>query len=152
MLLVWKRSSGQGVYRAGCLGFCHAPTAADTATLLVGARPPGKMSRETLVGMAFVTTSALAVLVGDRIAQEAHDIAAVLFGTAVLVRPIDLQLVLAGSARGPRMPSGGTTAPWRVPPLSTSSGTKRGARGGACRAGRPAASQRQRYTRLGDIP
>jgi zinc transport system permease protein len=68
------------------------------ATLLVGARPPRKMSRETLVGMAFVTTSALAVLVGDRIAQEAHDIAAVLFGTAVLVRPIDLQLVLAGSA------------------------------------------------------
>jgi zinc transport system permease protein len=66
------------------------------ATLLVGARPPGKMSRETLVGMAFVTTSALAVLVGDRIAQEAHDIAAVLFGTAVLVRPIDLQLVIGG--------------------------------------------------------
>jgi zinc transport system permease protein len=64
------------------------------ATLLVGARPPGKMSRETLVGMAFVTTSALAVLVGDRIAQEAHDIAAVLFGTAVLVRPLDLQLVI----------------------------------------------------------
>jgi zinc transport system permease protein len=67
------------------------------ATLLVGARPPGKMSRETLVGGAFVTPSALAVLVGDRIAQEAHDIAAVLFGTAVLVRPLDLWLVLGGA-------------------------------------------------------
>jgi len=67
------------------------------ATLLVGARPPGKMSRETLVGSAFVATSALAVLVGDRIAQEAHDISAVLFGTAVLVRPLDLWLVLGGA-------------------------------------------------------
>ncbi|MEY2932681.1 MAG: hypothetical protein RL033_3430 [Pseudomonadota bacterium] len=68
------------------------------ATLLVGARPHGQMSRETLVGAAFVTTSALAVLIGDRIAQEAHDISAVLFGTAVLVRPLDLWLVSAGSA------------------------------------------------------
>jgi len=67
------------------------------ATLLVAARPPGKMSRETLVGSAFVATSALAVLVGDRIAQEAHDIAAVLFGTAVLVRPLDLWLVIGGT-------------------------------------------------------
>ena len=39
---------------------------------------------------------------------------------------------------------GGTTGPCRVPPSSTSSGTKRGAPGGACRAGRPAASRRQR--------
>lgn len=70
------------------------------ATLLVGARPQGKMSRETLVGAAFVTTSALAVLLGDRIAQEAHDISAVLFGTAVLVRPLDLWLVSAASALG----------------------------------------------------
>lgn len=68
------------------------------ATLLVGAKPSGQVSRETLVGAAFVTTSALAVLLGDRIAQEAHDISAVLFGTAVLVRPLDLWLVCAGSA------------------------------------------------------
>jgi zinc transport system permease protein len=67
------------------------------ATLLVGARPGGQVSRETLVGAAFVTTSALAVLLGDRIAQEAHDISAVLFGTAVLVRPLDLWLVSAAS-------------------------------------------------------
>lgn len=68
------------------------------ATLLVGARPRGQVSRETLLGAAFVATSALTVLLGDRIAQEAHDISAVLFGTAVLVRPLDLWLVSAGSA------------------------------------------------------
>jgi zinc transport system permease protein len=67
------------------------------ATLLVAARPPARVARETLVGGAFVTTSALAVLVGDRIAHEAHDIAAVLFGTAVLVRPLDLGLVVGGA-------------------------------------------------------
>jgi manganese/iron transport system permease protein len=67
------------------------------ATWLVGVRTPSRVARETMVGFAFVSASALAVLVGDRIAQEAHDIAAVLFGTAVLVRPLDLLLV-AGAA------------------------------------------------------
>jgi zinc transport system permease protein len=64
------------------------------ATWLVGVRTPPRLARETMVGFAFVSASALAVLVGDRIAQEAHDIASVLFGTAVLVRPLDLWLVL----------------------------------------------------------
>jgi zinc transport system permease protein len=49
------------------------------------------------VGFAFVAASAAAVLVGDCISQEAHDIAAILFGTAVLVRPLDLALVCAGT-------------------------------------------------------
>ena len=34
-----------------------------------------------------------AVLLGDRISQEAHDISSILFGTAVLVAPEDLYLV-----------------------------------------------------------
>lgn len=67
------------------------------ATWLVGVRTPPRVARETMVGFAFVSASALAVLVGDRIAQEAHDIAAVLFGTAVLVRPLDLWLVLGAA-------------------------------------------------------
>jgi zinc transport system permease protein len=67
------------------------------ATWLVGVRTPARVARETMVGFAFVSASALAVLVGDRIAQEAHDIAAVLFGTAVLVRPLDLWLVAAAA-------------------------------------------------------
>lgn len=52
-----------------------------------------RLTREAALGLAFVTASAAALLVGDRIAQEAHDISAILFGTAVLVRRIDLYLV-----------------------------------------------------------
>lgn len=67
------------------------------ATALVSAKPRLGLAKETQIGFAFVLTSALAVLVGDRIAQEAHDIAAILFGTAVLVRPLDLWLVAGGA-------------------------------------------------------
>jgi zinc transport system permease protein len=66
-------------------------------TWLAGARSAPRLSRETAVGFAFVAASASAVLVGDCISQEAHDIAAILFGTAVLVRPLDLALVAAGT-------------------------------------------------------
>jgi zinc transport system permease protein len=52
-----------------------------------------RLPRETLVGLTYLAASAAAVLVGDRITQESHDIASILFGTAVLVRPIDLLLV-----------------------------------------------------------
>ena len=50
-------------------------------------------ARERVVGFCYIGASAAAVLMGDRIAQEAHDVAAILFGTAVLVRPEDLLLV-----------------------------------------------------------
>jgi zinc transport system permease protein len=46
-----------------------------------------------MVGLCYIGASAAAILIGDRIAQEAHDVAAILFGTAVLVRPADLLLV-----------------------------------------------------------
>lgn len=55
-----------------------------------------RLPRETLIAFAYLGASALAVLVGDRITQEAHDVAAILFGTAVLVRREDLYAVLAG--------------------------------------------------------
>jgi zinc transport system permease protein len=76
----------------GALGLCGL------CTVLIGVRAPLRVSREALVGFLFVGASALAVLVGDRIAQEAHDIAAILFGTAVLVRPLDLALLALGAA------------------------------------------------------
>ena len=66
-------------------------------TWLAGVRSVPRMSRETAVGFTFVAASALAVLVGDCITQEAHDIAAILFGTAVLVRPLDLNLVVGAT-------------------------------------------------------
>jgi zinc transport system permease protein len=53
-----------------------------------------RLPRETLIGLVYLATSAGAVLVGDRIAQESHDIAGILFGTAVLVRAEDLALVV----------------------------------------------------------
>jgi zinc transport system permease protein len=67
-----------------------------TGVLALG-RPSTRLPREAIVGLLYVGASALAVLVGDRIAQEAEDITAILFGTAVLVRPQDLLAVLAVS-------------------------------------------------------
>jgi zinc transport system permease protein len=53
-----------------------------------------QIPRETLLGLAFALAGGGAVMLGDRIAQEAHDIQSILFGTAVLVRELDLKLVL----------------------------------------------------------
>jgi len=57
-----------------------------------------RVSRESLLGLAYAGAGATAVVVGDRITQEAHDISAILFGTAVLVRPEDLAAVAAVGA------------------------------------------------------
>jgi zinc transport system permease protein len=48
------------------------------------------ISRESVLGVVYLIAWAGAVMVGDRIAQESHDISAILFGTAVLVQPADL--------------------------------------------------------------
>jgi zinc transport system permease protein len=68
-----------------------------SCTWLVGARPTRRLSRETLVALVYLVASALVVLLGARIAQEAHDVSAILFGTAVLVRPSDLWSLLAAT-------------------------------------------------------
>ena len=52
------------------------------------------LTREAVLGFIFAATGGAAVLVGDRIAQEAHDIQSIVFGTAVLVRPVDLWVVV----------------------------------------------------------
>jgi zinc transport system permease protein len=66
-----------------------------TAAAILAIRPGRlRVSHEALLGMTYVVSAALVVLVGDHIAEEAHDIGAILFGTAVLVRPVDLWLVL----------------------------------------------------------
>ena len=57
-----------------------------------------RLSREMLLGLAFALTSGLAVVVGSRIAQEAHDIQAILFGAAVVVAPEDLDALIAIAA------------------------------------------------------
>ncbi len=63
-------------------------------TLLLMVEPSRlRLSRESMLGLAFAFAGGAAVLVGDRIAQEAHDIQGILFGTAVLVTPEQLAAV-----------------------------------------------------------
>ncbi len=66
---------------------------AATMVLAVDATPLG-LPREALLGLVFALSGGMAVLLGDRISQEAHDIESILFGSAVLVRPLDLTMVL----------------------------------------------------------
>jgi zinc transport system permease protein len=47
------------------------------------------LTREMVLGLLFALTSGLAVVIGSRISQEAHDVQAILFGTAVIVAPED---------------------------------------------------------------
>jgi zinc transport system permease protein len=56
------------------------------------------ISREAVLGVAYIAAWSLSVMLGDRISQEAHDIASILFGTAVLVRSADLYALIAVSA------------------------------------------------------
>jgi zinc transport system permease protein len=53
-----------------------------------------RLTRETMLGLVYALAGGAAVLVGARISQEAHDIQAILLGSAVLVRPVDLYAVL----------------------------------------------------------
>ncbi|MCB9741417.1 MAG: metal ABC transporter permease [Alphaproteobacteria bacterium] len=57
-----------------------------------------RLSRESLLAGAWLAAAAGALIVGGWITQEAHDIAGILFGTAVLVTPEDLRAVAAVSA------------------------------------------------------
>jgi zinc transport system permease protein len=68
------------------------------ATLVFIANPVRlHLTRESVLGFVFLASGAGAVIVGDRITQEAHDLAAILFGSAVVVRPVDLMLVAAAT-------------------------------------------------------
>ncbi len=69
------------------------------STLLLMIEPARlRLSRESLLGCAFAFAGGAAILVGDRIAQEAHDIQGILFGTAVLVTPDQLHAVAVAGA------------------------------------------------------
>ena len=52
------------------------------------------LTRDALLGLTYVLAGGVAVVLGSRIAQEAHDIKAILFGTAVVVRTVDLWLTV----------------------------------------------------------
>ena len=48
------------------------------------------LTRESILGVVFLASGAGAVIIGDRITQETHDLAAILFGSAVVVPRSDL--------------------------------------------------------------
>src|SRR5580698_697983 len=68
------------------------------ATLVFIANPVRlHLTRESMLGFVFLASGAGAVIVGDKITQESHDLAAILFGSAVVVQTIDLYLVTAAT-------------------------------------------------------
>jgi zinc transport system permease protein len=81
------------------------------ATLVFIANPVRlHLTRESLLGFVFLASGAGAVIVGDRITQEAHDLSAILFGSAVVVQRIDLVLVSAATV----LLLGGHLLAWRA--------------------------------------
>ena len=53
------------------------------------------ISQEGVIGFGFLIASGLVVMVGDRITKGAHDIADILFGSAVVVDPKDVYIIPA---------------------------------------------------------
>jgi zinc transport system permease protein len=100
------QAAGFGVaasfYLAARLGWTFSPTWGATGMALVTAAlvaPDPKrfgLSREMVLGLSFALFSALTVLASASMPQEAHAVQAILFGTAVVVSPDDLdRLVVA---------------------------------------------------------
>ncbi|MCP4676296.1 MAG: metal ABC transporter permease [Deltaproteobacteria bacterium] len=68
------------------------------AALALGWMPePKRLSREAIIGIAYIVASALVIMIGDRIPQEAHDIKDILFGNAVAVEKSQMYMALAVS-------------------------------------------------------
>jgi len=66
------------------------------ATALLALRTTARrLPHDALLGFGFLVAAAGAVALGDRVAQEAHEVSAILFGTAVVVSSFDVML-LAG--------------------------------------------------------
>ncbi|MGM0557115.1 MAG: metal ABC transporter permease [Myxococcota bacterium] len=56
------------------------------------------MGRDAVLGIAFIVPTAIVLIIGPHIAQEMHEIEAILHGSAVLVRELDLWAVgIAGA-------------------------------------------------------
>ncbi|MDB5099570.1 MAG: Zinc transporter, inner rane permease protein ZnuB [Cyanobacteria bacterium RYN_339] len=87
----------------GLTGFLGSPrlwavgTTALAAWILTVVKE-NRISREGFLALAYLLGGAGAMLLGTRISQEAHDIQAILFGTAVLVSAEDVHWVLGVGA------------------------------------------------------
>ncbi|HEY4392510.1 MAG TPA: metal ABC transporter permease [Polyangia bacterium] len=68
------------------------------ATLVFIANPVRlHLTRESMLGLVFLASGAGAVIIGDRITQDAHDLTAILFGSAVVVQTADLYWIGAAT-------------------------------------------------------
>lgn len=56
------------------------------------------LGRDAVLGIAFIVPTALVLVLGPHIAQDMHEIEAILHGSAVLVRPLDMWAVGVASA------------------------------------------------------
>jgi zinc transport system permease protein len=64
------------------------------STLFLSVDPRAyRLPRESMLGFAFALTGGATIVIEARIVQETHDIHSILFGSAVLVRPVDLLVV-----------------------------------------------------------
>jgi zinc transport system permease protein len=94
------QAAGFGVaasfYLGARMGWAFDPSWGATAVALVAASlvapDPRRLglSREMVLGLTFAMFSGLTILISARMPQEAHDVQAILFGTAVAVSPGDL--------------------------------------------------------------
>ncbi|MCU0692335.1 MAG: metal ABC transporter permease [Polyangiaceae bacterium] len=69
------------------------------ASLALGWMPePRRLSRDAVLGVAYVVASALILIIADRIPQDSHDIKDILFGNAVAVETHQMIVAVAVSA------------------------------------------------------
>ena len=68
------------------------------ASLLFGWMPePRRLSRDAVIGVAFILASALILIIGDRIPEGGHDIKDILYGNAVAVESSQMVVALVVS-------------------------------------------------------
>ncbi len=88
-------------YSLGALAFLIHPFILSMALTSLAAlffalkRDYSRISREGVIGFGFLIASGAVVILGDRITKGAHDIANILFGSAVVVDPKDLYIIPA---------------------------------------------------------
>jgi len=76
---------------------------AGISTVVLACCQGTRLSGEAVLGLVFLVASAAAIALGDRITQEAHEVSAILFGSAVVVAPNDVGLLAGLLARPQRL-------------------------------------------------
>ncbi len=90
----------EGVGIGAMSSFIHPFILSITITTLAAAffamkRDFSRISQEGVIGFGFLIASGAVIILGDRITKGAHDIANILFGSAVVVDPRDVYIIPA---------------------------------------------------------